>query len=193
MAWADRKALEQVLENLLTNAIRYSDEGSTITIEVEEHPDAIEIAVEDTGIGIPEEALDRIFERFYRVDASRSRAIGSTGLGLSIVRHLVQAHGRHDPGREPAGQGSRFRFTRAPRLRLFHPLKALPCAEASSALKAPRSADSQLKSSDSPPAARSPLTVFPSANSPCRIRIASGSWTSRWIKRFSGLAPYCGS
>ncbi len=111
VAWADRKALEQVLENLLTNAIRYSDEGSTITIEVEEHPDAIEIAVEDTGIGIPEEALDRIFERFYRVDASRSRAIGSTGLGLSIVRHLVQALGGTIRVESQLGMGSRFRFT----------------------------------------------------------------------------------
>ncbi len=111
VAWADRKALEQVLENLLTNAIRYSDEGSTITIEVEEHPDAIEIAVEDTGIGIPEEALDRIFERFYRVDASRSRAIGSTGLGLSIVRHLVQALGGTIRVESQLGTGSRFRFT----------------------------------------------------------------------------------
>jgi len=111
IAWADRKALEQVLENLLTNAIRYSDEGSTIAIGVEERADAIEISVEDTGIGIPEEALDRIFERFYRVDASRARAIGSTGLGLAIVRHLVQAMGGTIRVESRLGAGSRFTFT----------------------------------------------------------------------------------
>ncbi len=111
VAWADRKALEQVLENLLTNSIRYSDEGSTITIDIEEHPDTVEVSVEDTGIGIPEDALDRIFERFYRVDASRARAIGSTGLGLSIVRHLIQAMGGTIRVESKLGQGSRFTFS----------------------------------------------------------------------------------
>ncbi|MBK7950163.1 MAG: HAMP domain-containing protein [Deltaproteobacteria bacterium] len=110
-AWVDRKALEQVLENLLTNAIRYSDEGANITIDVEPRGEVLEISVADTGIGIPEEALDRIFERFYRVDASRSRAIGSTGLGLSIVRHLVQAMGGTIRVESRVGQGSRFTFT----------------------------------------------------------------------------------
>jgi two-component system, OmpR family, phosphate regulon sensor histidine kinase PhoR len=110
-AWADRKAVEQVLENLLTNAIRYSDEGGRITIEIEAKGEILEISVEDTGIGIPEEALRRIFERFYRVDASRSRAIGSTGLGLSIVRHLVQAMGGTIRVESRLGEGSRFTFT----------------------------------------------------------------------------------
>ncbi|MBY0399309.1 HAMP domain-containing protein [Myxococcota bacterium] len=115
-AWVDRKALEQVLENLLTNAIRYSNEGAAITIDVEPRGEMLEISVADTGIGIPEEALDRIFERFYRVDASRSRAIGSTGLGLAIVRHLVQAMGGTIRVESRLGQGSRFTFSvpRAP-------------------------------------------------------------------------------
>ncbi len=115
-AWADRKALEQVLENLLTNAIRYSDEGAAISIDVEPRGEMLEVSVEDTGIGIPDEALDRIFERFYRVDASRSRAIGSTGLGLSIVRHLVQAMGGTIRVESRLREGSRFTFTvpRAP-------------------------------------------------------------------------------
>lgn len=115
-AWADRKALEQVIENLLTNAIRYSDEGASITIDVEPRGEMLEIAVADTGIGIPDEALARIFERFYRVDASRSRAIGSTGLGLSIVRHLVQAMGGTIRVESQLGKGSRFTFSvpRAP-------------------------------------------------------------------------------
>jgi len=111
VAWADRKALEQVLENLLTNAIRYSDEGGAITIAVEERAEAVEVSIEDTGIGIPEDLLDRIFERFYRVDASRSRAIGSTGLGLAIVRHLVQAMGGTIRVESQIGVGSRFTFT----------------------------------------------------------------------------------
>ncbi|MFO0689745.1 MAG: ATP-binding protein [Myxococcota bacterium] len=110
-AWVDRKALEQVLENLLTNAIRYSDEGASITIDVEPRGELLEISVEDTGVGIPEEALDRIFERFYRVDASRSRAIGSTGLGLSIVRHLVHAMGGTIRVESRLGEGSRFTFS----------------------------------------------------------------------------------
>jgi two-component system phosphate regulon sensor histidine kinase PhoR len=110
-AWADRKALEQVLENLLTNAIRYTDEGGTITIEIAIAGDSLAVSVSDTGIGIPEDALDRIFERFYRVDASRSRAIGSTGLGLSIVRHLVQAMDGTIRVESQLGKGSRFTFT----------------------------------------------------------------------------------
>lgn len=115
-AWVDRKALEQVLENLLTNAIRYSDEGASISIDVEPRGELLEISVADTGIGIPDESLDRIFERFYRVDASRSRAIGSTGLGLAIVRHLVHAMGGTIRVESRLGQGSRFTFS-VPRAR----------------------------------------------------------------------------
>lgn len=113
---ADRRALAQVIENLVTNAIRYSDPGSEVRLRVESRDDAIEISVADSGIGIPPDALDRIFERFYRVDASRSRAVGSTGLGLSIVRHLVQAMGGTIRVESELGVGSCFAFTvpRAP-------------------------------------------------------------------------------
>lgn len=90
-AWCNQNAVTQVLENLLTNAIRYTDTGGHITISIEPAAEHLKVCVADTGIGIPKDALDRIFERFYRVDAARSRAVGSTGLGLSIVRHLVQA------------------------------------------------------------------------------------------------------
>lgn len=115
-AWCDRSALEHVLENLLTNAIRYTDAGGRIRVCVESKADLLEVSVEDTGIGIPEYARDRIFERFYRVDAARSRAVGSTGLGLAIVRHLVQAmHGTIRVESE-IGVGSRFVFT-VPRAR----------------------------------------------------------------------------
>jgi signal transduction histidine kinase len=116
LAWGDRGAIEQVLENLLTNAIRYTDRGGQIRVDVETKADLLEVSVSDTGIGIPEEARDRIFERFYRVDAARSRAVGSTGLGLSIVRHLVQAMGGTIRVESDLGVGSRFIFAlpRAP-------------------------------------------------------------------------------
>ena len=115
-AWADRSALEQVLENLLTNAVRYTDEGGALSVDVEARGDLLEISVADTGIGIPESARDRIFERFYRVDAARSRAVGSTGLGLSITKHLVQAMGGTIRVESEIGVGSRFVFT-VPRAR----------------------------------------------------------------------------
>jgi signal transduction histidine kinase len=110
-AWADRRAVEQVLENLITNAIRYTDEGGELSIDVQAKADMIEVSVADTGIGIPEQARDRIFERFYRVDAARSRAVGSTGLGLSITKHLVQAMGGRIRVESKIGAGSRFIFT----------------------------------------------------------------------------------
>jgi two-component system phosphate regulon sensor histidine kinase PhoR len=113
LAWGDRGAVEQVLENLLTNAIRYTDPGGQIRVDVETKADLLEVSVSDTGIGIPEESRDRIFERFYRVDAARSRAVGSTGLGLAIVRHLVQAMGGTVRVESELGVGSRFTFTLA--------------------------------------------------------------------------------
>ena len=90
-AWADRRALEQVLLNLLDNAIKYSEPGGRIEIVPTGSPDGVRIDVSDTGIGIPERDRARIFERFYRVEKARSRDLGGTGLGLSIVKHLVQA------------------------------------------------------------------------------------------------------
>ena len=115
-AWCDRAALVHVLENLLTNAIRYTDAGGHIQVLIEPNAELLEVTVEDTGIGIPEASRDRIFERFYRVDAARSRAVGSTGLGLSIVRHLVQTMGGTIRVESEMGVGSRFVFT-VPRAR----------------------------------------------------------------------------
>jgi two-component system phosphate regulon sensor histidine kinase PhoR len=109
--YADRDALEQILSNLLSNAARYSNPGSRVDIRIAEQDGHVEVRVEDTGIGIPAEDLERIFERFYRVDAARSRALGSTGLGLSIVKHLVRAlDGELHVESEP-GKGSCFSFT----------------------------------------------------------------------------------
>jgi two-component system phosphate regulon sensor histidine kinase PhoR len=110
-AWADRRAVDQVLTNLLDNALKYTDPGGRITVEVESQPEAVRVSVSDTGIGIPAEQQARIFERFYRVDKARSRALGGTGLGLSIVRHLVQAMGGDVYVESEPGQGSTFRFT----------------------------------------------------------------------------------
>ena len=90
--WADRTALRQVTSNLLENAIRHTPNG-IVTLFTEHDPEGIWIGVRDTGEGIGEEQLPRVFERFYRVDSSRSRLEGGTGLGLAIVRHLAEAHG----------------------------------------------------------------------------------------------------
>jgi len=89
--WADAEALDQILDNLVDNAIKYTPEGGRITVRRQARGDHLCLEVEDTGIGIPERDLPRIFERFYRVDKARSREMGGTGLGLSIVKHLAQA------------------------------------------------------------------------------------------------------
>ncbi len=110
-AWADRRAVDQVLTNLLDNALKYTDPGGRITVAVEAQPEGVRVSVSDTGIGIPAEQQARIFERFYRVDKARSRALGGTGLGLAIVRHLVQAMGGEIYLESEPGRGSTFRFT----------------------------------------------------------------------------------
>src|SRR4029077_12158673 len=89
----DEERLSQVFSNLLDNAIKYTPDHGTITISAEAGETGIVAGVEDTGIGIPQKDLPRIFERFYRVDKARSRELGGTGLGLSIVKHRVQTLG----------------------------------------------------------------------------------------------------
>ena len=108
---ADRGALEQILSNLLSNAARYSNAGARVDIDLQRRDGEVEISVADTGIGIPPEDLERIFERFYRVDAARSRALGSTGLGLSIVKHLARSMGGEIHVQSQPGKGSRFSFS----------------------------------------------------------------------------------
>jgi two-component system phosphate regulon sensor histidine kinase PhoR len=110
-AFADRRAVEQVLTNLLDNAIKYTPPGGRIEVEIAARPEALRVSVRDTGIGIPPDDLGRIFERFYRVDKARSRALGGTGLGLSIVKHLLQAMGGEIHVESDLGRGSTFRFT----------------------------------------------------------------------------------
>ncbi|HET6455454.1 MAG TPA: ATP-binding protein, partial [Armatimonadota bacterium] len=108
---ADRDAIYQILVNLVDNAIRYTRPGGSVTISAESDEAGVSIGVADTGIGIPEDELARIFERFYRVDKGRSRESGGTGLGLSIVKHLVEAHGGKIIVESTVGEGSTFTFT----------------------------------------------------------------------------------
>jgi signal transduction histidine kinase len=102
---ADPTALRQVLCNLVENAVRYTNSGS-VTVQTENGHGGVWIHVRDTGVGIPTEHLARIFERFYRVDPSRSRNEGGTGLGLAIVKHLVEAHGGRVRAESQVGRGT---------------------------------------------------------------------------------------
>jgi two-component system phosphate regulon sensor histidine kinase PhoR len=108
---ADRGRLEQVVVNLLDNALKYTPEGGSVAVTAEEEGDMVRVSVTDSGIGIPDKDLPRIFERFYRVDAARSRDQGGTGLGLSIVKHIVQIHGGTVAVTSTPGKGSTFSFT----------------------------------------------------------------------------------
>ncbi|SJZ65579.1 PAS/PAC sensor signal transduction histidine kinase [Trichlorobacter thiogenes] len=108
---ADQGQLEQVLLNLLDNAIKYTPDGGDIAIRTRQENKRVVIEVSDTGIGIPPKDLKRIFERFYRVDEGRSREQGGTGLGLAIVKHIVQLHGGEIAVTSEAGKGSTFTVT----------------------------------------------------------------------------------
>ncbi|NQX12091.1 two-component sensor histidine kinase [Microbacteriaceae bacterium VKM Ac-2855] len=104
----EEKILIAAVHNLIANAIAYSPEGSRVGIGVKSVDGVVEIAVTDQGVGIAEEDLDRVFERFYRVDQARSRHTGGTGLGLSIVKHAVQNHGGDVRVWSQPGRGSTF-------------------------------------------------------------------------------------
>ncbi|HYE56946.1 MAG TPA: HAMP domain-containing sensor histidine kinase, partial [Rhodothermales bacterium] len=106
---ADRNRIRQVLVNLVENAIAYTDEG-TVTARIYPRGDRVRVEVMDTGKGIPPDAQERIFERFYRVDPDRSRKSGGTGLGLSIVKQILHAHGTPVRLDSTPGKGSRFWF-----------------------------------------------------------------------------------
>jgi len=104
----DPRALEQVLSNLIDNAIKYAGRGATVSLRAKVRDQRVEIEVEDTGSGIEEKHLVRIFERFYRVDPGRSRDAGGTGLGLAIVKHLVEAMGGTVSVQSTLGKGTKF-------------------------------------------------------------------------------------
>jgi two-component system sensor histidine kinase SenX3 len=104
----DRAQLHAAVSNLVENAVRYSPDGSKVSVSAVEEADVVRISVADRGIGISTEELDRIFERFYRVDPARARDTGGTGLGLSIVKHVAASHdGSVEVWSEP-GAGSTF-------------------------------------------------------------------------------------
>lgn len=107
VVFADPRRLEQMLTNLVENAIKFNREGGEVVIECENGASS-RIRVRDTGEGIPAQHLDRLFERFYRVDRARSRDLGGTGLGLAIVKHLARAHGGEVRVSSELGQGSVF-------------------------------------------------------------------------------------
>ncbi|MGE0306827.1 MAG: sensor histidine kinase, partial [Acidimicrobiia bacterium] len=104
----DRRQLVSAVGNLLENAVRYSDPGTSVEISTSSSGGLVEIRVTDHGIGIPARDLDRVFERFYRVDRARSRETGGTGLGLSIVRHVADNHRGTVAVTSVEGQGSTF-------------------------------------------------------------------------------------
>ena len=108
---ADETLFRQVMINLLDNAIKYTQEKGSVTVSARAVGESLQVDVIDTGIGIPEKDLSRIFERFYRVDKARSRELGGTGLGLSIVKHIVQAHHGRVWVTSVPGSGSTFSFT----------------------------------------------------------------------------------
>jgi two-component system phosphate regulon sensor histidine kinase PhoR len=100
-----------VLQNLIDNATQYTMPGGKIVISAEAKDADVIFTVSDTGIGIPKSDQLRIFERFYRVDAARSREVGGTGLGLAIAKHLVEAHGGRIWVESEIGRGSKFHFS----------------------------------------------------------------------------------
>ncbi|MBA3690642.1 MAG: hypothetical protein H0W82_04405, partial [Actinobacteria bacterium] len=101
----------QVLFNLVNNAVRYTPAGGAVTVSAHPHNGSVEIEVHDSGVGISAEHLPRLFERFYRVDTSRSRADDDgTGIGLAIARSVVEAHGGHIRADSEPGMGSTFTF-----------------------------------------------------------------------------------
>jgi two-component system phosphate regulon sensor histidine kinase PhoR len=111
-ARADSDRLQQVLGNLIGNAINYGRADGHVAVSGNlRNGNTIELCVQDDGPGIPPEALERVFERFYRVDKARSREQGGTGLGLSIVKHIVQSHGGKVWARSELGKGAAFYFT----------------------------------------------------------------------------------
>jgi two-component system phosphate regulon sensor histidine kinase PhoR len=108
IAWADADALDQILDNLIDNAVKYTAASGRIRVSWRAEGPDVYLAVEDTGVGIPEPDLPRVFERFYRVDKARSRELGGTGLGLSIVKHLAQSMGGGVSAASTLGQGTTF-------------------------------------------------------------------------------------
>jgi len=112
----DKDKIDQVMENLLSNALKFSPEGGKIAVSVDKTDEKVKVAITDTGMGIPEKNLPHIFEKFYRVEAASIQAIGGTGLGLGIVKYIVESHGGKISVESEVGKGSTFSFTLPTRL-----------------------------------------------------------------------------
>jgi two-component system phosphate regulon sensor histidine kinase PhoR len=110
LVYADWQRISQVMTNLISNAIKHSNDNSEVLVHFDVSKKNVEISVRDVGEGIPPEHLSRIFERFYRVDKSRSREKGGTGLGLAIVKHILDGHNTKAEVESSVGKGSTFRF-----------------------------------------------------------------------------------
>jgi two-component system phosphate regulon sensor histidine kinase PhoR len=108
MALGNADSLRTLVSNLIENALSYTETGGTVTVSLTSQPSSITLSVEDTGIGIPEESIGHIFERFYRVDKSRSRSVGGSGLGLSIVKAIVDNHKGTIKAESQVGTGTKF-------------------------------------------------------------------------------------
>lgn len=117
---ADRNRIRQVLVNLIDNAIKYGRENGHVIVSLQESGKAVRISVRDDGAGIPKQHMNRIFERFYRIDKSRSRDSGGSGLGLAICKHIIEAHKSTIRVRSEMGQGTTLEF------KLMKPKNALP-------------------------------------------------------------------
>jgi len=106
----DQKSLRRLMYNILNNAIRYTDHDGTIGVALQKKQGVVAVSVSDTGIGISEDQLPFIFERFYRADKARSRSEGGSGLGLAICKHIVDSHGGRINVDSRLGRGSTFRI-----------------------------------------------------------------------------------
>jgi len=111
LVMADPDAMNQVFGNLIENAMKYGKTGKKIRVGAKALEAEVEFSVQDFGPGIASEHLERIFERFYRIDKARSRESGGTGLGLAIVKHIVEAHGGRIWAESELGRGASFHFT----------------------------------------------------------------------------------
>ena len=107
---ADQRRIHQVMTNLISNAVKYTEPGGKVIVSFHRQMEKIRIMISDTGIGIPKEHQARIFERFYRIDKSRSKGKGGSGLGLAIVKHITEAHNTHVKVESEEGKGSIFSF-----------------------------------------------------------------------------------
>jgi len=109
--WGDEERIGQVLVNLLHNAVKFSPPSSVVTVSGDVSGGLVTVAIRDQGVGIADADLDRIFERFYKVDKARQRGQGGTGLGLAIARHIIEGHGGRIWAESEEGRGSVFKFT----------------------------------------------------------------------------------